>query len=212
MRRTLCLVLAILCGLTQCRAETPPAASADWATQLQVAQTAAAAYDPAALLTFVIAHPASSHLLGPPLALEFEFLLPSSELVTVSFVDSQITQTLHTDVRSQALIPAWERPLLQRLATDTQVSAADAIAVTQPARPDFATDSERVMAPSVTAILVWREVASHADPVIVWRVAYRDPGPQRVIRFTVNAQTGALLEQDEAFYGAERATPTPAQP
>ncbi len=188
----------------------PVGAPVAWADQLRVAQDAAHAIDPAAVLVDIDAERVVNSRAtgdGVPLVLNFNFysatrLAQSGNLlqsaIAVGFVDTAPATTLRVNIAGYSSF-TYEDAALERARTQlatlqigprevlNQVALARRAALTQPPPVDDAPYGPGL------ALAVSARAGSNALPTRpVWRVSYGTPYP---MEFIVDAQTGAVTRR-----------------
>jgi hypothetical protein len=173
--------------------------TAAWTTQLHAAQQAAHAVDPQAVLIEVTASPLSDTTGVLPLKNGFEFVRPSLDIIRVSFVDTNITQTIATDPTNSSLLgggyPAKKdrEYIINALAT-VKISATEALQKTIADGQAFA-EREHEKAHVIIGLQFDQATAQQVGILAVWDIVYLTS--QKELRIRIDPSSGKTIHQEE---------------
>jgi hypothetical protein len=197
----LCVTFLTACAANPARPHsTAQGIAAPWQQQWIVAQQAAAQLDPSAMLDSIQASPDTGYTTQPPLKILFQFIRQNGELISVSFIDTDISGTTKIQAVYATTSPSAypsspeQKQRIVDAAASIQLSPTNLLAVTATAANPFIQQHQ----PShVIMVLLFDQATIQQFGVpAVWKVMYITPNGES-LQFWINPTTGAILDQYE---------------
>jgi hypothetical protein len=195
----LAVLLSACAGTPQAPSPALTGQTAAWTTQLNAAQQAAHAVDPQAVLIEVMASPVSATTGVLPLKNGFEFVRPSLDIIRVSFVDTNITQTIATDPKNSSLLsggyPAKkDREYMTNALATVKISATEALHKTTADGQAFA-ERENEKANVIVGLHFDQKTQQQFGILAAWHIVYLTS--QKELRIWIDPSSGKTIQQQE---------------
>jgi hypothetical protein len=205
MRSTISLLVLFVVLLSACTTPHPsstsvtPGVPASWTTQWMTAQQAATAIDPAAIVDRVQAAPSLNAPAYAPLEVSFLFIRPNSDLIGVSFTDTDVNGSLtikNPYAKTFAAYPSLhEQQRVEHALASVQISPSQALVLTNRDAEHFA---QQFGQPDVSIGLHFDQRTQHTySRPAVWTIHYIAPQTNMSLQLWIDPITGSIIDRVE---------------